>query len=46
MTNAVNQHKAMAMGKSVTGQSQQSLKGTAGRPSAAKAPKGVTKKSK
>lgn len=46
MSNAINQHKAMAMGKSVTGTSQAGLKGSAGRPSAAKAPKGVTKKSK
>lgn len=46
MSDAMNQHKAMAMGKKITGTSQAGLKGSAGRPSAGKAPKGVTKKSK
>lgn len=46
MADAINQHKAMAMGKSVDGKSMQGLKGSAGRPSAAKSPKGVDKKSK
>jgi hypothetical protein len=46
MSDAMNQHKAIAMGKSVTGTSQAGLKGSPGRPSAMKAPKGVTKKSK